>query len=506
MLVAHEWGWRHAGREEWAVRGADFTIQQGERVLLLGPSGAGKSTLLHALAGVLGGAEEGTEAGQLLVDGRHPTRCRGQVGLVLQDPESQVVLARVGDDVAFGAENLGVPRDEIWRRVREALDAVGLDVSLDRPTTALSGGQKQRLAIAGALAMQAKVLLMDEPTANLDPEGAREVRDVVARLVREHGTTLVVVEHRVELWASVVDRVLVLSPGGGLLADGPPDEVFRDHREALLSAGVWVPGTGLPEAIATVPQTADAASAEPVLHTEELVIGHSPDHPVQHGLELSIPAARSTMVTGANGAGKSTFALTLAGLLPALDGRVVARRDLWPAATITRGRWRRRALDPANPVNWPSRRLLTRIGTVFQEPEHQFVTNSVRAELALGLQTLAAHDDHWTGARIDERVEELLHLLHLQRVREANPFTLSGGEKRRLSVGTVLATGPRVIFLDEPTFGQDRNTWLDMVQLVRSMVGEGRSVVSITHDADLVRTLGQHRIELQALPTPGAAA
>lgn len=498
MITAEDWGWRHAGRRDWAVRGASFTVEDGEKVLLLGASGAGKSTLLHAMAGVLGGSEEGEEAGRLLVDGRHPTRVRGHLGLVMQDPDTQVVLARVGDDVAFGCENMGVAREEIWPRVRTCLDAVGLDVQLDRPTSALSGGQKQRLVIAGALAMQAGTLLLDEPTANLDPQGAREVRDVVAGLCRERGTTLVVVEHRVELWADLVDRVLVLAPGGGLLADGPPAQVFTEQREALLEAGVWVPGAVLPAGLHATPASTGAGT---ILHTEQLAIGHSPEHVVQQGLDLAIVRGRSTVVTGTNGAGKSTLALTLAGLLPTLGGRVVADQRLWPSPTITRGRLRRRQLDPADPANWASRDLVTRIGTVFQQPEHQFVSGSVREELAAGLVALARVDGSWPQARIDEQVERLLAMLHLQQIAAANPFTLSGGEKRRLSVGTVLATGPELIFLDEPTFGQDRNTWLDMVALVRQMVEEGRSVVSITHDPDFVDALGQDRIHLEPLRT-----
>lgn len=492
-ITAEGWGWRHAGRQGWAVHDVSLRIGQGERVLLLGASGAGKSTLLRAMAGVLGGDEEGTEQGRLLVGGLHPARRHGEVGLVMQDPHSQVVLSRVGDDVAFGCENLGVPRDEIWQRVRGALDAVGLDVALDRSTEALSGGQKQRLALAGALAMQSRVLLLDEPTANLDPEGVREVREAVGRAVAEHDTTLVVVEHRVEVWAPLVDRVVVLAPGGGLLADGSPDDVFREHREELLAAGVWVPGADPASTGAPPP-----AAAPALLRTEQLAIGWQREHPVATGLDLAIPAATATMVTGANGAGKSTLALTLAGLLGKLDGRVLADESLRPAPRTSSGGWlRRRRHDPADPACWSSRELVTRIGTVFQNPEHQFVAGRVREELATGLRALARVDDAWTPGRIEARVDELLTGLHLERLAEANPFTLSGGEQRRLSVGTVLATGPRVILLDEPTFGQDRNTWLDMVELVRRMVADGCAVVSVTHDADFIRALGQHHIHLE---------
>lgn len=222
QVSARGWGWRHAGRRAFAARHLDLELTPGERVLLLGASGAGKSTVLHALAGVLGSNDEGEQEGDLLLDGVPPAAARGRAGLVLQDPESQVVLARVGDEVAFAAENLAVPRDEIWRRVHRALDDVGLDLPLDHPTTALSGGQKQRLALASVLAMEPGLLLLDEPTANLDPDGVVEVRDAVIRVLDRTRATLVVVEHRVAVWADVVDRVIVLDADGGVLADGAP--------------------------------------------------------------------------------------------------------------------------------------------------------------------------------------------------------------------------------------------------------------------------------------------
>lgn len=471
-----------------------FDIEHGEHVLLLGASGAGKSTLLAAMAGVLGGADDGEERGSLLVDGMHPTRVRGRVGLLQQDPEANIVLGRIGDDVAFGLENLAVPRERIWPRVRMALDAVGLgQLPLDRSTRELSGGQKQRLGIAGSLALTSEdaggVLLLDEPTANLDPAGVREVRDAVVRLARDRDLTLVVVEHRVEVWSEVVDRVIVLGGDGGVLADGSPERVFAEHRDALLAAGVWVPGAA--SGVVALPE----ASGMPVLWGIDLAIGHDPDAPVHRHLDLAIPAGISTVVTGANGAGKSTLALTMAGLLPRLGGELVAAGELRPAPVPAR-RWpRRRAVVASDPGTWRSTDLLTRIGTVFQEPEHQFVANTVRDELAVGLHAL-----HWDAARIDRAVDDLLEQLRLGPLARANPFTLSGGEKRRLSVATVLATAPQVVFLDEPTFGQDRTTWLALVDLVRGMLSEGRTVVSVTHDEPFIEALGQHRIELSTSP------
>ncbi|MGO2111535.1 MAG: ABC transporter ATP-binding protein, partial [Pseudoclavibacter sp.] len=259
VIEARGWGWRHAGRRAAAVAGLDLRVESGERILLLGPSGAGKSTLLAALAGVLGGADEGEETGSLTIDGRRPEAARGAAGLVLQDPQSNTILGRVGDDVAFGCENLRVPRDEIWGRVRRALDDVGLDLPLDRSTARLSGGERQRLALAGVLALRPRLFLLDEPTANLDPDGVVEVRDAVWRVADRTGATLVVIEHRVDTWLPVADRVVVLEPGGGAAADGQADEVLRSSGERLAAAGVWVPGP--PPAIERPGRTSASASA-----------------------------------------------------------------------------------------------------------------------------------------------------------------------------------------------------------------------------------------------------
>ncbi|SER76332.1 energy-coupling factor transport system ATP-binding protein [Propionibacterium cyclohexanicum] len=493
-VLAQDWGWRYAGRTRWATRRISFSIGTGERVLLLGGSGAGKSTLLSAVNGILGGADEGEEEGQLLVDGRHPSRLHGRVGLVMQDPSSQVILERIGDDVAFGCENLGVPREQIWPRVRAALDAVRLDLPLDHPTSALSGGQQQRLAIAGALAMQdgedraPGVLCLDEPTANLDPTGVREVREVISSVVADRRTTLIVVEHRVRIWAELVDRVIVLASGGGLLADGTPSEVFAAHHDELVRAGAWVPGAHSDLRRRRVPSTPPPA----ILSARDLAIGREPAHLVTSGVRTQIPEGLSTAITGPNGVGKTTLALTLAGLLEPLAGQVEAAASLRPARPARLARNLRRRFDPARPNTWPSRELLTRIGSVFQNPEHQFVEARVRDELAVGLRALGRSHDECA-----RRVDELLAQLHLEQVADANPFTLSGGEKRRLSVGTVLATGPAVIFLDEPTFGQDHNTWTDLVSLITRILEQGCTIVSVTHDEAYLRLLGENIVAME---------
>ncbi|MFJ2504299.1 ABC transporter ATP-binding protein [Microbacterium sp. NPDC087592] len=471
-VEARGWGWRHASRLAWALSDVSFRIDPGERVLVLGASGAGKSTLLHGLAGVLGGEEEGESTGELLVDGAPAVATRGRAGLVLQDPDSQVILARAGDDVAFGCENLGVPRAQIWPRVEAALDAVGLDVPLDHPTKALSGGQKQRLALAGMLAMRPGLVLLDEPTANLDPAGVVEVRDAVERMLQSQPATLIVVEHRLEVWLPLITRVIVIG-AGGVVADGAPAEVLGDQGARLAADGVWVPGHA-----PAAPPPPRGTPGETLLSARGLAVARVKGRPVATGIDLDVRAGQVLAITGPNGAGKSTLGLTLAGLLPPAAG------DLTASPVLAAG------ADPS-PIRWASRDLLTRIGMVFQEPEHQLLAKTVRDELAVGPRALGMDEDE-----IAVRSDELLARLRLTHLAAANPYTLSGGEKRRLTVAAAIATRPRVLVLDEPTFGQDARTWAELVAMLAALRDEGSAIVTITHDLDVARALHAERFEL----------
>ena len=496
-VCARDWGWRHAGRKNAALSGVDLDIAPGERVLVLGPSGSGKSTLMGGLAGLLGGAEEGEATGTLTVDGVAPAAARGRVGLLMQDPEAQVVLARVGDDVAFGMENLGVPREEIWPRVENSLAAVGLSVPLDHSTTELSGGQKQRLALASILAMGPGLLLLDEPTANLDPSGVAEVRGAVEAVVEKTGATVVVVEHRVDVWASLVDRVIVVADGA-IAADGPLREVLAQQGDALRERGIWLPGDDVAAEVGPAPEVAPASfegaqddaengvqTATPIARVADLTIGYDKAAPVRSGIDLAIERGVSTCIVGANGAGKSTFALTLAGLLPPISGTVEVE-----TSDGTRG----------DPHEWTSKQLLGRMSMVFQEPEYQFLASTVAEELAIGPRAAGMSEEE-----IAPLVDEHLEALGLTALARANPMTLSGGEKRRLSVATALISAPELLILDEPTFGQDRGTWLGLVRLLRAALARGVTLVSITHDPAFVAAMGQRVVDLGQVGTRGAS-
>ncbi|HEX2767200.1 MAG TPA: ABC transporter ATP-binding protein [Candidatus Limnocylindria bacterium] len=467
-VEARGWGYRHAGRRAWAVRGVDLVIEPGERVLLLGPSGAGKSTLLLALAGLLDPSGGGEMEGTLLVDGRDAREARDRSGMLFQDPESQIVMARAGDDVAFGLENRCVPTDAIWPRVDAALAAVAFPYGRDRPTHALSGGEQQRLALAGTLALNPGLLLLDEPTANLDPDGAAEVRRVLDLALERTGATMVLVEHRVDEAVALVDRVVVIEAGGGVVADGTPRAVFSDHGTELAAAGVWVPDH--PPA---APARRDPPASAALVIADRATFRY-PGATVDAvaDIDLQVRSAEAFAIVGPNGSGKSTLALMLAGLLAPSRGSVTSGEALLAG----HGR------EPI--ATWPARVLVRRIGTVFQDPEHQFLASSVREELLLGPRRAGLSE-----ADAARRADELLERLHLAPLAAANPYTLSGGEKRRLSVATALATAPDLLVLDEPTFGQDRRTWTELLHLLASLRDQGRGVCFVTHDRPFAHAL-----------------
>jgi energy-coupling factor transport system ATP-binding protein len=469
------WGWRHGGRAAWALRGVDLHLDPGERVLLLGPSGGGKSTLLTALAGLLDPSSGGQGEGTITLDGRPAHRSRERAGLVMQDPEAALVMARSGDDVAFGLENRGVPTDEIWRRVDEALASVGFPYGRDQPTAALSGGEQQRLAIAGILALRPGLLLLDEVTANLDPDGAALVRAVLADVLTESGATAVVVEHRVEQVVGLVTRAVVLEPSGGVVEDGRPEEVFHRVGDRLAARGVWVPGRR-PD----VRRRAVTPTGPSLVRADATAFRYpATDRDALPPTDETLRAGEVLAVTGPNGSGKSTLALCLAGLLRPTGGSVTGEPAIDPP-------------EPARPLwRWRGRDLVTRVGTVFQDPEHQFVASTVRAELMVGPRRAGASD-----AEAAARADELLDRLGLTRLAAANPFTLSGGEKRRLSVATAIATAPKVLVTDEPTYGQDALTWAALADLLADLRDGGTAVVTVTHDEDLVAAIADRRLPM----------
>lgn len=440
--------WRPLGRREPVIAGFDLTIEAGERVLIAGPSGAGKSTLLYALAGALGHTIAGELTGAVEVDGR--------IGLLLQTPGDAVVAERIGRDIAFGPENLGLSREEIQRRVASALEAVRMPYGGEHFTAALSGGELQRLALAGVLAMQPELFLLDEPTSMLDESSATAVREVI--LEASAGSTLVVVEHHIGPWLEHVDRVIVLSKGGHIVSDGTPAALLADPHPP---EGVWMPGLPTPAPL-EIPADLVTPRGTPLqLVAEDLSIdlttrtlrGTEMSHAIR-SLSARLQAGDVTAFTGPSGAGKSTALAAFGGLLKPRTGAV------------------------APPVHtWTSRLLAGAIGWVPQSPEHGFLAPTVGEEVEKTSRRL--------GGSVD--VAAVLDVFGLGHLTLANPYRLSGGEQRRLALAAALGHRPGVVLLDEPTVGQDRHTWAAVVGWFASAAHAGAAVGLSTHDDGVPR-------------------
>jgi energy-coupling factor transporter ATP-binding protein EcfA2 len=446
-----------AFRSREVLRDVTCRIGAGERILVIGPSGSGKSTLLHVVTGVVPHSVDARMTGSAavagLVDAPVLDRVR-HVGFVAQDPSAAVVLPTVEQDVALVLENHGVEPAEIDARIDEALEAVGAGHLRHRETDRLSGGEAQRVAIAAALAARPALLVLDEPTAMLDAAGVRAVRDAIARLPAE--VAVLMVEHRLDALGpeGLPGRTLALDPDGRLLADGPTDEVLREHAAALAGSGCWLPGWAEEES-APVPRAVvapgAASAAEPVLRAAGLAVHpaavrprrlrRAPDplEPVLADVDLALRPGELVALIGANGSGKSTLLRTLAGLVPPLAGRVEGARP----------------------------------GMVFQDPAHQFVATTVRDEIAVGL------------AADDPRIEDALRRHRLEHVRDASPHRLSGGEKRRLSLAAMLVHDRPVLLADEPTFGLDRRD-ADAAMTALADASRTRAVLFSSHDLALV--------------------
>jgi energy-coupling factor transport system ATP-binding protein len=333
--------------------------------------------------------------------------------------------------------------------------------------------------LAATLALAPGLLMLDEPTSNLDPESAAEIRAVVGQAIERLGATLVVVEHRVGEWLPIVDRVVVLEAGGGVVADGPPHTLFAEHGARLADAGVWIPDQ--PPAAAPRGQP---PRAETLVIAEEVKYRYPGE--LRDALEatsVSLRSSEAVALVGPTGSGKSTLALLLAGLLKPSHGTVIAGEALAAG----------RGHEPL--IGWSAGELASHVGTVFQDPEHQFLTGSVRDELLLGPRR-AGLDAGEAAARANE----LLERLRLSHLADANPFTLSGGEQRRLSVATALAAAPRLLVLDEPTFGQDRRTWAELVHLLSALRDDGRGICVATHDRAFEHALADRSLRLGDRP------
>ncbi|WP_353115965.1 energy-coupling factor transporter ATPase [Microbacterium sp.] len=442
-------------------RDVSFDVHAGEVVLLLGPSGSGKSTLTLALNGLIPQSVDAAVSGEVEVAGRRTTdtpvaQLSEDIAMVFQDPDAQLVTGSVLDEVAFALENQLLPVAEVLERAETALRRVGLWDRRSWNPDLLSGGGRQRLAIACALAMGSRVLVLDEPTANLDPQGAADVHGALADLVAEGDRAVILVEHDVEAALPFATRAIALDQQGRTVFDGAPGDLPASVTARRDTSPARMP---------------DGAPAESAITARDLVVTRRGDELLRVGA-LDVPAGSFTAIVGANGAGKTTLLQALTGVAPPPRGTVrIAGLDAGAAS-------------PAQ--------LAGRVGYVFQNPEHQFIAHTVHDELAHGLRLQRVPSEE-----IDRRVAEVLDRFDLAHKADTHPFLLSGGEKRRLSVGTALIARPQVIALDEPTFGQDPARAAELLTLLRELQGEGTTVVVVTHDLGLVAAHATHLAVLE---------
>jgi energy-coupling factor transporter ATP-binding protein EcfA2 len=493
---------RHEGRTDPTPQGVTFKVAVGEVVLVLGPSGSGKSTLALALNGLVPHAVPASMTGRVTAAGLDTSvetvaRLSREVAMVFQDPDSQMVTGTLLDEVAFGPENLLLPREEILARAERSLRQVGLWHRRDDNPDRLSGGGRQRLAIACALAMGSPVIVLDEPTANLDPVGIDEVYAVLRELVDGGGHSIVLVEHNLDAAIELVDRVIVLDADGRLALDGPARQVLGERADELVRLGVWMPmavlaalrlrdaglvlhplpltQAELTAALNAAPSLPDPAprhdpvprqQAEPAVSVTGLSVTRRRT-PVLHDIDLTIDRGAFVAIVGTNGAGKTTLLQSIAGVVAAPAGRI-----------------RVHGLDPSRA---DARTLARTIGFVFQNPEHQFVRSTVAKELAHGPSLQGVPE-----AEVQERVSAMLDRFGLASLSHEHPFLLSGGQKRRLSVGTALIDGAPVLALDEPTFGQDRARAAELLGVLAQLNAAGTTVMVVTHDLQLVAEYASH--------------
>jgi energy-coupling factor transporter ATP-binding protein EcfA2 len=398
-----------------------------------------------------------------------------RVGIVFQDPASQLVMERVADDVAFGLENRAWPLEAMRVRVPAALAELGLAGFESRSSGRLSGGEQQRLAIAGVLAPGPGAIVLDEPTANLDPSGTMAVFDGIAAL-RARGATIVLVEHRAELAWPLADLVLALDGDGSPIDLGRPDDVLRRSAGRMARAGIWLPvgpstlaGSDM-RAVGTEQAPGAVAGAGPVA-LEMAGVGYEYERtrPALEGIELAVAPGERVALVGPNGSGKTTLLRLALGLLRPSAGQV-----------------RLAGVDPARSS---AARIASLAGYVVQDPELGFVADTVAEEVMTGLDA----PDRRRAAELAGRLD-----LPLEALGERSPYRLSGGEQRRLSLVTALARRPQLVVLDEPTFGQDRHGHEALVAALGELTGQGGAMIAATHDERFARDAARRRIDLVA--------
>ncbi|MGB2855867.1 MAG: energy-coupling factor transporter ATPase [Dehalococcoidia bacterium] len=480
-----------------ALQDVNLDIEDGEFVLVTGPSGCGKTSLCRCLNGLIPHFYGGEIAGGLEVQGldvmRHTTReLATRVGMVFQDPENQLVSMDVQREVAFGLENLAFPRDVMAKRVEESLDTLEISGLRHRQVHELSGGEKQKVVISSVLALHPDILVLDEPTSELDPKGAEDVLSIVRRLNDELGITVILVEHRLDRVVHLVDRMIVMDKGK-IIADGNPRAVLSNGDITSIGAGVppivrivqrlrdnGVNVDNIPLTVkegrsmlkdifmgargGTLSHTESADNGRPVIEIDKLWHAYPEGITALKNVSLRICEGEFVAVMGRNASGKTTLVKHINGLLQPTKGKVIVNGIDTRKATIAQ--------------------LSRKVGFIFQNPNDHIFADTVEEEIAFILKNLG-----FDSGEIAARIDEMLEMFALKEFRKQYPRSLSGGERQRVAMASVLVARPRVLILDEPTRGMDYRLKSELMRFLNGYREKGNTVVLVTHD---VETVAEH--------------
>lgn len=431
----------------------NIAISEGEKILLLGPSGSGKSTLLNILGGIIPRTVDVPLKYDVL-------NVQTDAAYVFQDPDSQFTMPTVAEELAFVLENQQTPKADMLPKMEDALKRVRLDISLNQTVNSLSGGMKQKLAIASSLLQESGTLLLDEPTSMLDDLSAESLWNTVQNIWNDK--TVIVVEHRVDYLWDKVDRIILMNEEGNLIIDGSPHHIFNNHLELLSEYGVWHPASW--EKAPEFPPL--KRSSEILLNVQNMSLSRG-DKEILHIDNLNIYKGEWLTLEGRNGSGKTSMMLALMKLIKS-EGKILADNKLVKKTKDIAG------------FMYP----------VFQNPELQFITNKVFDEIFINLE------NHYDRETAEKRTEALLGQMNLAHISSLHPLEISTGQKRRLSVATATGGHPKIIILDEPTFGLDQNLAFKFIEMFYELVQKGTTIIMITHDEEIKKRYPMRRLEI----------
>lgn len=488
MIELKDFSFQYKAQSEPTLKNLNLTIYKGEKVLIVGPSGSGKSTIGQCLNGIIPNIYKGTSSGQFLIQGKEAFNLSiyeksHLVSTVLQDTDGQFIGLSVAEDLAFALENDMVDLGTMKERVRSWAERLDLMKLLDHRPQDLSGGQKQRVSLAGVLIDESPILLFDEPLANLDPKSGQDIIDLIDQIHEEQRTTTIIIEHRLEdVLYRPVDRVILINQGQ-VLFNGRPDELLRttllaengireplylttlrqlgqdinqlEHLDRLDDIQLDDVNCVIPEATFT-----KTGEAEELLKLEQIRFAYQENHPILKNISLSIPKGQRLAIVGKNGAGKSTLAKAICGFITT-EGQYTSRGEDIKQESV--------------------KEQAERVGYVLQNPNQMISTNMIFDEVALGLRLRGVAEED-----IKERVYQALKTCGLYEFRKWPISALSYGQKKRVTIASILVLGPEILVLDEPTAGQDQRNYTDIMEFLDSLQEKGHTIVMITHDMQLM--------------------